>query len=83
MGANEHTLKNNFQSNQPSKRAIIGGKTQRTNSIGKVTGRTQYVEDIVMPGMLYAVVLRSPHHHARLLSLNPQPALSTPGVVVY
>lgn len=61
--------------------SVIGGDTQRIDSTGKVTGQTRYVEDMTMPGMLYAAVLRSPHHHARLLALDPQPAQSAPGVV--
>ncbi len=58
----------------------IGGSVRRIDSGGKVTGQTRYVEDIVMPGMLYAAVLRSPHHHARLLSLNIQASAQAPGV---
>jgi CO/xanthine dehydrogenase Mo-binding subunit len=65
----------------PSPRAPIGGSNVRTDSVGKVTGKTQYAEDIVMPGMLHAVVLRSPHHHARLLALDVTEAAPMPGVV--
>jgi len=50
------------------------------DSVAKVTGQTRYVEDIVMPGLLHAVVLRSPHHHARLLALNIDQAAQMPGV---
>ena len=48
----------------------------RTDSIPKVTGAARFVEDMVMPGMLHGAVLRSPHHHARLVALNgrQQPA---------
>ena len=53
----------------------------RTDSIPKVTGAARYVEDMVMPGMLHGAVLRSPHHHARLISLNIEPATRQPGVV--
>ena len=35
-----------------------------------------------MPGMLHAAVLRSPHHHARIVSLSTEPATRVPGVVV-
>jgi CO/xanthine dehydrogenase Mo-binding subunit len=59
----------------------IGGSVLRLDSAGKVTGRTRYAEDIVMPGMLHAAVLRSPRHHARLLSLDTQIAAQAPGVV--
>jgi CO/xanthine dehydrogenase Mo-binding subunit len=59
----------------------IGGSELRIDSIGKVTGQTRYAEDIVMPGMLYAAVLRSPYHHARLLSLDTRSAAQGAGVV--
>lgn len=58
----------------------IGGSDVRVDSIGKVTGRTRYAEDIVMPGMVHGVVLRSPHHHARVAALNSDEAAKMPGV---
>lgn len=45
-----------------------------------LTGQGRFIDDIVMPGMLHAVVLRSPHAHARLVSVDAAPALSLPGV---
>ena len=59
----------------------IGGSTRRIDSVGKVTGNTRYAEDIIMPGMLHAAVLRSPHHHARLLSIDTRLAAQAHGVV--
>ena len=53
----------------------------RTDSIPKVTGAARYVEDMAMPGTLHGGVLRSPHHHARLMSLDVEPATRIPGVV--
>jgi CO/xanthine dehydrogenase Mo-binding subunit len=64
-----------------SRRAPIGGSHQRIDSLGKVTGQTRYAEDITLPGMLFACVLRSPHHHARLLGLDASQAEQAPGVV--
>jgi len=61
--------------------ASVGGDVLRTDSIDKVTGRAKYVEDIAMPGLLYAKVLRSPQHHARLVSLDIEDAARLPGVV--
>jgi CO/xanthine dehydrogenase Mo-binding subunit/aerobic-type carbon monoxide dehydrogenase small subunit (CoxS/CutS family) len=58
----------------------IGGNILRADSVAKVTGQTKYVQDINMPGLLHAQVLRSPHHHARLLSLNTSQAAQLPGV---
>ena len=59
----------------------IGGETRRLDAFDKVTGGTRYVEDISMPGLLYARVLRSPYHHARLLSLDTSAATRLPGVI--
>ncbi len=61
--------------------AIIGGDMLRTDSIPKVTGAARYVEDLVMPGAVHGGVLRSPHHHARVISLNIEPATRVPGVL--
>ena len=68
-------------STSPPLRIPIGGSNVRTDSVGKVTGKLQYAEDIVMPGMAHAVVLRSPHHYARLLALDVTLAVQMPGVL--
>jgi CO/xanthine dehydrogenase Mo-binding subunit len=60
---------------------LIGGDIQRVDAREKVTGRAKFVEDIQLPEMKYAQVLRSPYHHARLLSLNSSAALQVPGVI--
>src|SRR3990172_9176107 len=62
-------------------RLLFGGSTRRIDSLGKVTGKTRYVEDMVMPGMLHACALRSPHHFARVLSIDITEAEGSPGVV--
>jgi CO/xanthine dehydrogenase Mo-binding subunit len=59
----------------------IGGETRRIDAYDKVTGRTKYVGDILLPDLLYARVLRSPYHHACLLSLDVSATLRVPGVV--
>jgi CO/xanthine dehydrogenase Mo-binding subunit len=58
----------------------IGGSLVRTDSLNKVTGKTNYVEDFIIPGLLQAKVLRSPYHHARLNSLNVVRAAQMSGV---
>ncbi len=60
---------------------VIGGSAIRIDSHGKVTGQTRYVGDIQMEGMLHAAVLRSPHHHARLIGLDVQKAAEMPGIL--
>ncbi|MFW6184651.1 MAG: xanthine dehydrogenase family protein molybdopterin-binding subunit, partial [Chloroflexota bacterium] len=44
-------------------------------------GRARYLEDIQLPGMLHAAVLRSPYAHARINNINTQKAQEMPGVV--
>jgi len=62
-------------------RQIIGGDATRIDGRDKVTGQARYVEDIDIPGLLHGKVLRSPHHHARILSLETEPAIKIPGIV--
>jgi len=59
---------------------VVGKDVQRTDAVPKVTGAAQYVADIHMSGMLHAAVLRSPHPHARILSIDTSAARNMPGV---
>ncbi|MFB7496467.1 xanthine dehydrogenase family protein molybdopterin-binding subunit [Streptomyces sp. NPDC056161] len=52
----------------------------RVDGPPKVTGAAQYTADIRLPGMLHAKVLRSPHAHARLISVDASRARAVPGV---
>jgi CO/xanthine dehydrogenase Mo-binding subunit/aerobic-type carbon monoxide dehydrogenase small subunit (CoxS/CutS family) len=65
----------------PAGRPVIGGDARRIDSVDKVTGRAKYAEDVGMPGLLHGKVLRSPHHHARILSIDVEGAARLPGVV--
>ncbi|HLG69834.1 MAG TPA: xanthine dehydrogenase family protein molybdopterin-binding subunit [Chloroflexota bacterium] len=47
-----------------------------------LTGRGQYVSDLQAPGMLAAAILRSPHAHARIVSVDLEAARACPGVVL-
>jgi CO/xanthine dehydrogenase Mo-binding subunit len=66
---------------KPDGQRQIGGNDRRIDAFGKVIGQTHFVADIKLPGLLHARVLRSPHHHARLISLDTQMAAQVPGVV--
>ena len=48
----------------------IGKRTLRPDGQDKVTGRAQYGADFTQPGMIWGKVLRSPHAHARIKSIN-------------
>lgn len=58
----------------------IGKRTVRPDGADKVTGRAAYAADTTMPGMIWAKVLRSPHPHARIKSINTAKAEAYPGV---
>ena len=45
-----------------------------------LTGRAEYTNDVKLPGMLYAAVLRSPYAHARIVSIDTSAAKKLPGV---
>ena len=59
---------------------VIGKNPPRHDGTDKVTGRAQYGADIRLPGMLYGAMLRSPHAHARILSIDTKKAEAYPGV---
>ena len=58
----------------------IGKPVPRINGRAKVTGAARFTVDVKLPGMLYGRLLRSPHPHARLLSLDLGAAAKQPGV---
>src|SRR6185295_7078633 len=59
---------------------IVGTRPVRPDGVDKVTGRANFGADMVMPGMLWGKVKRSPHAHARIMSINIDKALKLPGV---
>jgi CO/xanthine dehydrogenase Mo-binding subunit len=59
---------------------VVGTRPIRPDGVDKVTGRANFGADMVMPGMLWAKVKRSPHAHARIMSINLEKALALPGV---
>src|SRR6059058_3563714 len=58
----------------------VGISIPRPDGPEKVTGRVQYVADIKPKGLLHAKLLRSPHAHARIVSIDPSRAKALPGV---
>jgi len=59
----------------------IGKRTPRPDGADKVTGRAAYAADTTMPGMIWGKVLRSPHPHARIKSIDTSKAEALPGVM--
>ena len=59
---------------------FIGVNVRRLDAPSKVSGSLKYAGDMTMPGMLHVQVLRSPHPHARIVSLDTSAAEAMPGV---
>jgi xanthine dehydrogenase YagR molybdenum-binding subunit len=64
----------------PKKRRLIGGKFQRLDGAVKATGKAKYSYDVNRPGMLHAIMLRSPYAHAKVKSIDTADAEKMPGV---
>jgi CO/xanthine dehydrogenase Mo-binding subunit len=58
----------------------VGTRTIRPDGVDKVTGRARFGADFNLPGQLIGRVLRSPHPHARILSIDTSKAEALPGV---
>ncbi len=69
LPANEHA---------PSEAALgpVGKRVRRRDGAEQLTGRARYTSDISLPGMLHVAVTRSPHPHARIRSVDTEPARS-------
>ena len=59
---------------------VIGSRPVRHDGADKVTGKAIYTADTKLPGMLTGFVLRSPHAHAKILSIDTSEAEAMPGV---
>ncbi len=59
----------------------VGERVRRREDLPLLTGRATYMDDLRLPGMLAVAFLRSPHAHARLVSVDAGAALRLPGVV--
>ncbi len=59
---------------------IVGKNIPRNDALEKVTGTATFSSDLNLPGMLHGKVLRSPHPHAKILSIDTTEAENYPGV---
>lgn len=60
--------------------SVIGRRQPRLDGFDKVSGRSVFTDDILLPGMLYGRILRSPHARARILRIDTSRALALEGV---
>lgn len=59
----------------------IGKDIQRPDAVNKVTGKVLFLDDIKLPGMLYAAILRPEYAHAKIISIDTSEAEKCEGVV--
>jgi CO/xanthine dehydrogenase Mo-binding subunit len=62
--------------------SIVRKSLPRIEARDKVTGRSTFVSDMIVPGMLHARILRSPHAHAKITRIETAAAEALPGVIV-
>jgi carbon-monoxide dehydrogenase large subunit len=61
-------------------RSVIGDAPRRREDARFIAGRGQYLDDLAFPGVCHAVLLRSPHAHARVTGIDTAAARALPGV---
>ncbi|MCL8208376.1 MAG: xanthine dehydrogenase family protein molybdopterin-binding subunit, partial [Actinomycetia bacterium] len=61
--------------------ALVGTPVRRREDARLIRGRGQYTDDLKLPGMAYAAILRSPHAHARIRAIDTSRAAALPGVI--
>ncbi len=59
---------------------VVGKRPIRHDGYDKVTGKAKYGADVHLPGLLHAKMLRSPHAHARIISVDTSKAEAHPDV---
>ena len=65
---------------QPEGFRVVGKALRKVDATAKVIGATKFADDVALPRMLYAKLLRSPHPHARIVSIDLSQAAALPGV---
>ena len=60
--------------------AVIGKPLPKVDAVSRVNGQALYADDVVLPRTLHCKILRSPHPHARILSIDTSAARRIPGV---
>ena len=64
----------------PRELRVVGTPVVREDAVDKVTGAARYTTDLLLPGMLHAAILTSPHASARIVRIDTELARAAPGV---
>src|SRR5205807_59074 len=62
---------------------VVGTRPIRPDGVDKVTGKANFGADMVMPGMLWGKVKRSPHAHARIMSIDTEEAMKPDAPILH
>ncbi|MEM7139572.1 MAG: xanthine dehydrogenase family protein molybdopterin-binding subunit [Actinomycetota bacterium] len=66
--------------NPPTKYKYVGTRPIRHDGLDKVIGKARFAADLNLPGQLRGVIVRSPHAHAKIVSIDTSAAEAMPGV---
>ena len=77
-----HLKKDEVSIKHYTKHKISGKATLRRDSLDKVTGKAKFAGDMILPGMLYAKILRPPAHNARLIKTDVSAAKEIKDVII-
>ena len=66
-------------SDEPKSTKLVGSAIRRKEDPDILLGEARYTQDVTLPRMLHAVILRSPYAHARIRKINLDRALALPG----
>jgi carbon-monoxide dehydrogenase large subunit len=69
------------QTNEARPARYVGRSVQRVEDPRLLSGQGRYIDDLTVPGMLHAAFVRSPHAHARIVSIDTSRAMAVDGVV--
>ena len=61
--------------------SVVGKATPKKDGAEKVTGRTRYLHDLVLPGLAHGKIVRARHPHARIVRIDARRAAALPGVL--
>ena len=75
------TIPNSVEDLPNTSNRFIGKEVKRIEDPGLVTGTTEFIDNFKLPNMAHCAILRSPHPHARIVSINTSTAEAMPGVV--
>jgi carbon-monoxide dehydrogenase large subunit len=74
-------MSTNLSTDQTSGFSSIGKPMARNEDARLLTGKGRFTDDFAIPGQAYAVMVRSPHPHARIKGIDKTAALAMPGVL--